>query len=136
MSHTPHACTILRQTHDGHDLAPIDLALLQDAVNNQLTPAGEQAFAQLYHQVIQGTYQAPWFHDQLHLTIDQQGYVRWRGQIVEHYTLSWAYSEPARIAAIELARRCRALEAQDIVPTMTTAIWKWTEPTSTSPTAV
>jgi hypothetical protein len=104
------AIEILQKTDDGDKLSPIDLKLLEMAVNGWLNEAGEVAFDDLYGQVSGGNYSAPWFHGIEHLTIDHGGYVYWKGREVDHYTPSWAYSDEAKGHALELAERCRLLE--------------------------
>lgn len=45
------ACQILRCTRDGETLSVIDLALVQNACNGLLTPAGELMFRELYKEL-------------------------------------------------------------------------------------
>ena len=120
------ALEILQETRDGEALAPHDLSLLQSAVNDWLTEAGEVAFYDLYARVKQG-YIKPWFHGIEHLTITHVGYVYWKGVEVEHYTPRWAYSAEAKQAAQELARRCRIIEARGETPGTMSAVWNWEE---------
>lgn len=116
---------ILQKTDDGNDLAPEQLYLIQTAVNGWLTDEGKKAFQELFEEVDSGHYRKPWFHDIEHLTIDHTGYVYWKGEHVEHYTLSWAYSEEAGESAKELAKRCRHLESIGVKPSATSAVWGW-----------
>ena len=120
------AIEVLERTNDGEDLAPCHLYLVQLAANDQLSDKGREAWAELVQQVAEG-YRAPWFHGIEHLTIDHRGFVRWRGRQVEHYSSPWAYSEAGKASAIELAERCRILEARGEVPTTLTAVWRWDE---------
>ncbi len=106
------ACEILRLTNDGNDLANEHLSLLEAAVNGFLTEKGQAAFDELHDTVLQGKYKKPDFYGIPDLTIDQIGYVYWKNQRIEHYTLSWAYSKEAKRQAEELARRCKILEAR------------------------
>lgn len=80
------ACEILKRTHDGEDLSPSDLRLVQEAVNGNLTPAGKVAFSDLYAQVLSGEYRRPWLHGVEHLTIRHNGDVYWRDVRVENFT--------------------------------------------------
>lgn len=128
MSLCDQACDILRSTHDGNDLAPRDLALLERAVNGYLIAGETQIFLELHRRVMSGEYQHPWFHGFEHLTIDHEGFVLWKGQAVEHYSPRWASSEQAKIQATELVRRCRILDSYGIVPTTMTTVWHWGEP--------
>ena len=120
------AIEIIQSTHDGDDLAPEHLSLVQGAVNDWLTPEGKLAFQELYQSVKKG-YVKPWFHGIENLTNDHEGYVNWKGLRVEHYNLSWAYSEEAKKSAEQLADRCRQLEAKQMPVNCTTAIWRWPE---------
>jgi len=53
------AIEILRATHDGEDLGPDDLALVEAAANRNLTKEGVRIFDALHQQAISGTYQKP-----------------------------------------------------------------------------
>lgn len=105
---TETACAILRATHDGDDLDPRDLWLVQEMCNHGLNEAGEVAFYELADRVAKG-YAKPWFHGIQHLTRDHEGYVYWRGVRVEHYSYSDHMRE--REAATRLADACLQLEA-------------------------
>ena len=94
------------------------------AVNGFLNEQGMAAFDTLCQEVERG-YKKPWFHGIENMTIDHTGYVKWKGTVVEHYTLPWAYSVEARGQALELARRCAILESRGETPTMRNAIWTW-----------
>ncbi|MBA7610955.1 hypothetical protein ES703_18169 [subsurface metagenome] len=118
------ACEILHQTNDGNDLAPEHLKLLEMAVNGFLNDKGWAAFEDLHRQVKAG-YKKPWFHGIEHLSNDHNGYVRWKGNVVEHYTFD-NYDEEEE-SAVELAERCRILESNGIEVTMGNAIWLWEE---------
>jgi hypothetical protein len=50
------AIAILSLTRDGDDLAPRHLKLLEMAVNNFLSDAGQEAFAELHRIVLSGHY--------------------------------------------------------------------------------
>lgn len=119
------ALEIIQKTHDGNDLAPTDLYLVECAVNGFLNDAGKEAFEGLHKSVAAGTYKQPWFHGIENLLIDDVGYIYWKGKVVEHYECPWAYSEAAKRAAKELAKRCRVLEERGEVPTNHNAIWTW-----------
>ncbi len=119
------AIQILRMTEDGNKLDARDLSLLEGAVNGFLTAAGYEKLAELHKQVVNGTYKLPWLHGIEHLTIDQEGYVYWKGQHVEHYDIPWAYGEKAGVQAKELERRCKLLENAGKEVNTVTAIWAW-----------
>jgi hypothetical protein len=114
MSIMDEAIEILEKTDDGDSLTPLDLTLVQNAVNGYLSEAGEVAFADLYRQVADGTYaeNTRWFHQIEHLTRDHQGYVYWKGKRVEHFSYSDADREAE--GAARLAAKCLALEANGL----------------------
>ena len=119
--------TILQATNDGNILSPPDLLLVQDMVNASVFGVSEEmeaAFDALYQNVIRG-YRPPWFHGVENLTIDHQGYIYWRGHEIEHFNMSYAYTERAKQACIELERRCKILEAAGNPVNTTSVIWKW-----------
>ncbi len=120
------ACEILHKTNDGDDLAPDHLKLLEMAVNGFLNDKGKAAFEQLYESTLKG-YVKPWLHGVENLTIDNVGYVYWKGIQVEHYNLGWHRSEEAKTAAEEVGRRCRLLEAQGKTVSSRSVIWTWEE---------
>lgn len=66
------AIEILQKTHDGNDLDPRDLKIVELAVNNFLSEQGEVAFYDLHRRVING-YTKPSFHGVEHLTRDHEG---------------------------------------------------------------
>ncbi len=121
------AIAILQATSDGDKLSPLDLALVESAVNGFLTEEGIKAFNRLHETVAAGEYRQPWFHDIENMTIDHVGYIYWKGIVVEHYERPWAYSEEAKESAKELEGRCKTLESRGITPSNHTAIWAWEE---------
>lgn len=66
-----------------------------------------------------------WFHGIEHLHIEPDGYVYWKGTRVEYYDPDWAHTPEARRDAIELADRCRHIEALELVPDEGNVIWYW-----------
>lgn len=125
MTNSEKTIEILQKSHDGNDLDPSDLFLVETAINSNLTQAGQEAFNDLYLKVSSGQYVRPWLHDIEHLTRDNEGYVYWKGQQVEHYTMSLAYSEKGRLEAEDLAARCRHLELLGVAVSGVSAIWHW-----------
>jgi len=121
------AIEILQATSDGDVLAPLDLKLVESAVNGFLTAEGIEAFNKLHKTVASGEYKQPWFHGIESMTIDHAGYIHWKDAIVEHYERPWAYSKEAKESALELKRRCEILESRSIPLNITTVIWKWRE---------
>lgn len=108
MKKTEMAIRILGATNDGNALSPGHLYLVELACNDNLNETGEEAFADLYKQVTEGTYVKPWFHGFEGLTKDHSGYVHWKGVCIEHF--SYHDSDAERTAAENLAARCKALE--------------------------
>ena len=121
------AIEILQATSDGDKLASIDLSLVEGAVNGFLTTEGIKAFNKLHETVVAGKYKQPWFHGIEDMTIDNVGFIYWKGAIVEHYEQPWAYSKDAKESAQELKRRCEILESKGIPLNITTVIWRWVE---------
>ena len=119
------AVEVLQKTHDGDELAPCDLWLLQEWVNDHLNEKGEELFRDIHARVIAGTYKAPWFHGVENLTLNHQGYVFWKGVEIEHYSFKSNYGAEAKAAAEEVGRRCRFLESKGIQPTCSSVIWNW-----------
>ena len=118
------SCEILHRTDDGDDLDPDHLKLVELAVNGFLNEKGVAAFEKLYSDVKAG-YKKPWFHGIENLTIDNVGFVYWKGIQVEHYNLGWHRSAEAKKQAEEVARRCRLLEEHGERVSYATVIWKW-----------
>ena len=119
------AIEILQKTEDGNKLAPLDLQLLQDTVNNWLNEAGEIAFCEMHSRVMAGIYQPPWLHGVEHLTRNHEGYVLWKGDEIEHWSGDLPYSAEGMVAAKELARRCVVLERTGEKINTNTVVWNW-----------
>ena len=122
---------IVRATHDGDDLAPPDLKLVEMAVNGWLNEAGEVAFAKLLANVRAG-YKPPWFMGIEHMTRDHQRYVYWKGKQVEHYDHDFwgrdGWQERMKRDAEQLARRCLWLEEQGKDVNLTNVLSKYEDP--------
>ena len=125
------ALDILRRTNDGNDLIPFDLWLLQEAVNGHLNDRGRQAFLELCGRVDAG-YCIGWLHGIEHLVMAPDGYVSWRGEVVEHYDQGLRTSEDGQACpgggrgqALEIARRCRILEERGEPVNSITVVWTW-----------
>ncbi len=102
------AIAILQATHDGEDLDPAHLWLVQEWVNDHLNEKGKAAFRELHAQVTAGKYQKPWLHGVEHLTRDRQGYIYWKGVEVEHYSFSGKELMSARKAPPKIWKRCQS----------------------------
>lgn len=120
------AIEILSKTRDGDDLDPNHLKLVELAVNGMLSDTGLALFRALHAQVQRG-YAKPWLHGVEHLTRDHEGYVRWKGIPIEHFSSGYAASEEAEPYVKELARRCAILEQQGITPNTTRVVWRWND---------
>jgi len=60
------------------------------------------------------------------LRIEYDGYVFWKGREIEHFSGSLLEdSEHSRATALELIRRCEALEARDAEVNTTSVVWNW-----------
>lgn len=128
------ALEIIQKTNDGDDLAPRDLKLVELAVNGFLNEAREQLFQKLYEDVVAGKYRWPWYKEIEHLTLDHVGYVRWKGQVVEHFESPYAYSDKSTEYAKEIGRRCTFLEDNRVKPTTRAIVW-WEETLAKIPNA-
>jgi hypothetical protein len=51
-----------------------------------------------------------WFHGIEHMTLDEDGYLRWKGQTVERFEPAFAQTDAAKGKARIFAARCRHLE--------------------------
>ena len=118
------ALDILRRTNDGNDILPGDLWLVQEAVNGHLNERGRQAFLELAARVDAG-YSIGWLHGIEHLVMVPDGYVSWRGEIVEHCDECLRTSADGHRQAIEIARRCRILEERGEHVSSSTVVWTW-----------
>lgn len=106
------SAAIIAATHDGNDLSVIDLRLCELAANNRLSDTGKTAFNALYESVSSGNYQKKdpvWHFGIVGLTKSGDGYVKWKGTTVEHY--SFGDAEEEKVAAENLAAHCRLLES-------------------------
>ena len=120
------ALDILRRSHDGNDLIPLDLWLVQEAVNGHLNEHGRQAFRELAARVDAG-YSIDCLYGIEHLVMAPDRYISWHGRNVEHYDEGLRRSQNGRRQAREIARRCRILEQRREIVT-TTVVWTWREP--------
>lgn len=121
---------ILRATHDGDDLAPPDLKLVELRVNGFLNEAGERAFADLLTNVRAG-YKPPWFMGVEHLTRDHQRFVYWKGKQVEHddhdFWRQDGWLEQMKSDAEQLARCCGWLEERGTEVNTRNVLARWRE---------
>ena len=76
---TEMAIAILRATDDGNNLAPIDLKIIELAINHGLNEKGLVRFDELYRNATKPDgYTAPYLFGIEHLTIDHHGSVLWK----------------------------------------------------------
>lgn len=101
---------ILHAANDGRDLSAEDLKLVLIAVNNHLNARGKERFIALLHRVQEG-YQPNWLLGEQHLTQTQDGFIAWRGLLIEHFGSGYASTLEGEDTIREIARRCRKLEA-------------------------
>ena len=118
------AIEILRETKDGNDLSPRDLKLVELTLNDAVGPASRAEFFRLLDRVRAGYTPEP-FHGIEHMTYNQQGFVCWKGQVVEHFSIFYAYTDEAGDYTQRLADRCRELEARGQQPDMGNVVWHW-----------
>lgn len=119
------ACAVLQRTNDGDELYPPHLGIIQALINGNLTDEGVAFFeATIYAPVMAGNYAPPAYHGVADLTLDGEGYVRWKGIILEHFSWDYAYSERSKSYAEGLGRAAAALEAVGQEVTSTT-VWDW-----------
>jgi hypothetical protein len=121
------AVAVLRSTNDGNGLAPVDLALIELAVNRRLDSIGLVRFAELDENATRPSgYTAPWLFGIEHLTIDHHRHILWKGVAVEHFDHAvWrrpGWRERMRADAAAVAARCQQLEAAGIQPSMAAVI--------------
>lgn len=106
------ALVILQKTHDGDDLSPTHLKILEMYVNGHLNEKGLREFEKIYESVANGTYVQPWHLGVEHMTYDHEGYIYFKGRQVEHYSRHWAYSLDAKRQLIQLQQYCLFLESR------------------------
>jgi hypothetical protein len=117
---------ILRATDDGDELDPVDLKLVELAINGNLNASGlGRLYALQQNATKPEGYTVPWLFGIEHLTIDLDRNICWKGVAVEHFDHGvWqrpGWREQMRTDAEAVATRCRELEAAGIQPTLTTA---------------
>ena len=79
-------CAILEKTNDGNALTPQHLKLTQNAVNGFLNEKGLEALDELYRTVIDGKYKRPAYLGVEFMDRDDNGYVYFKDEDVEHYS--------------------------------------------------
>ena len=121
------ALFVLQKTNDGDDLLAHRLGLVEMAFNDNLSDLGVEIFNRLYNDIKKDALKKEWFQGIENMTMDQEGFIYWKGQNVEHYEIPWAYTEKAYNSANELKRRCLYLESIDVRVNAVNTTWKWDE---------
>jgi hypothetical protein len=65
------------------------------------------------------------FHGIEHMTIDDEGWLRWKGKTVERFDSEFAKTDAAKGKARILAARCRHLEAMGKPVNKMNVVLKW-----------
>lgn len=105
---------ILQKTEDGEKLSPLDLKVVEMAVNGYLNEQGEIYFQDLYKRVSDGIYKKPWHLGVEFMTKDHEGYIYFKGKHVEHYSFRDIKEE--KKALIELQKDMLYLESIGMEP--------------------
>jgi len=121
------AIAVLRATDDGNNLAPIDLQIIELAINHGLNEKGLVRFDELYRNATKPEgYTASYLFGIEHLTVDHHRHILWKGIAVEHFDHGvWqrpGWRERMRADAEAVAARCRQLEAGGIPPSIATVM--------------
>lgn len=113
---------ILENTHDGNDLAPCHLHLVEGSSNHNLSKKGRKALTDLYKSVISG-YTKPFYHGVENMTQDLEGYIYWKEIRIEHY--SFDEYEEADIAIKKLESECKTIESKglEVTSLRLSALW-------------
>ena len=114
MTNCEKAIAILQRTRDGDDLAPEHLSLVELAVNDMVSEAGQIAFERLYSEVAVGAYAQPCYHSIENLRKDHRGYVYWKGVQVDHFSF-------------DKSVRCRTLEMLGLPVSTANQAWWYDE---------
>ena len=117
---------ILQLSNDGDDLAPEHLKLIEISANHGLNKRGEQELQDIYNNLKEGKYKAPWFMGVSGMTQDHEGYIYYHGKHVEHYTNSaFENAEAIKKDLIELKNRCELLIKNNVEVTAGNTVWLW-----------
>ncbi len=120
------AIDILKMTHDGDDLIPQHLKLVENAVNVYLNENGMRLYDALYENVKIGKYERPPYLGVKYMDRDQEGYVYFKGKHVEHYSSFYAYSASAKADLKVLQSQCIFLEETNrLVNNFLQCEWKY-----------
>ena len=86
ISPTDMVIEILQRTDDGNDLAPFHLRLMEIVANKEVSETGLEELEKVYQSVCEGRYEKPFLYGIPHITRDHDGYILYKGKIVEHYS--------------------------------------------------
>jgi hypothetical protein len=105
---------VLRITRNGGALTGADFQFVSDLTEGRALPDSQARLAAIHGALVKRTYQSSrWFHGEVGLFKDSQGYVYWRGRQVEHFSFG-EDKDREREAALRLSQTCQALEAAGI----------------------
>jgi hypothetical protein len=114
------------ELEDGRPLLGIPIMLVSDHYEGHHSPRFVLRAA--YDAYWKVRTEAPtWFHGIEHLTLDVDGYLRWKGQTVERFDPDFAKTDAAKGKARILAARCRHLEEIGEPVNKANVVLKWGE---------
>lgn len=113
---------VLEQTNDGEDLLPEDLSLVMSSIHSDKEdPSAE--LCNLHTAVFDGTYANTCWYVVEPFTIDHEGYVYYKNQMVEHFSEPNTVSSHVEIH--KLKQRCEYLEENNLTVSLTNAVLIW-----------
>ena len=111
---------ILSKSNDGNELSPNHLALIQNAVNNNINGKGTRLLLKIHEQIIKGTYkkEIDYIFGVKHMTQGQEGSMFYKGITVEHFDHNFwcekGWKKDMKKATIQLKKDCQKLEKKGI----------------------
>ena len=109
------ALAIIQHSNEGRDLDPLHLRMVELACNKQFSRIDLKVLDQLYQQVvIHKDYQKPWLAGVPFMRVDHAGYIRYKGQVVEHYSLDEMLTADIRDQVVTLQQACLQMESAGI----------------------
>jgi hypothetical protein len=114
------------ELEDGRPLLGIPTMLVSDKYEGHHSP--RFVLKEAYDTYWKARTQSPaWFHGIEHMTLDEDGYLRWKGQHIEHFDPDFAQTDAAKGKARILAARCRHLEEIGNPVNKKTVVLTWGE---------
>lgn len=124
---------IIGTTSDGNQLSARHLELTQSAINGFCTEEGINELRRVYQMVIDNNY-VNWFHNIEGMVLKNNGYVKYKGEILDHYSFTdW---EAEHAAVIELYTRCQHIELLGLKPTQHNCVHYWQRYAKLQPNSV